>query len=64
MATSRHKSKSASKRKQWTDGEVRVIRQWKGKKTAAQIAKLLKRTEGAVRQKGLDLGISLAVRAA
>jgi hypothetical protein len=63
MATSRHKSKSAStsKRRQWTDGEIRVLKQYKGKKTAAQIGKLLKRSEGGVRQKGLDLGISLAV---
>jgi len=56
-------AKKASKRA-WTAEHVRTLKTLARKKTrAASIAKTLKRTEGATRQKAFSLGLSLDTRA-
>ena len=53
-----------SKRREWTAEDVRELKQLaKAKTPAAQIARKLKRTEGATRQKALTLDVSLNSRA-
>jgi hypothetical protein len=53
-----------SKRRAWTPGDVRTLKTGAKKKTrAASIARTLKRTEGATRQKAFSLGLSLDSRA-
>jgi len=48
------------KRREWTAEDVRELKQFgKAKTPAAQIARKLKRTEGATRQKALTLNVSL-----
>jgi hypothetical protein len=52
------------KRRSWTTDDVRTLKTLARKKTAAgKIAKQLKRTEGATRQKAFSLGLSLDARA-
>ena len=52
-----------SKRREWTKTDVKELRSLARQKTpAAKIAKLLKRTEGATRQRASSLGISLETR--
>ena len=46
----------------WTAADVRAMRTLAGKVRAKAIARTLKRTESAVWQKALALGISLRVR--
>jgi hypothetical protein len=54
-----------TKRREWTAEDVRELKQLaKAKTPAAQIARKLKRTEGATRQKALTLSVSLNSRAA
>jgi hypothetical protein len=49
-----------SKRRSWTTEDVRALKTLAKKKTrAASIAKNLKRTEGATRQKAFSIGLSL-----
>ncbi len=56
-------AKSKKKRRAWTSGEVRELKTMARKKTtASQIAKKLKRTEGATRQKAFSIGLSLDSR--
>ena len=56
--------KKVSKRREWTKEDVRTLKTLARKKThAARIAKTLKRTVGATRQKALTLGLSLDSRA-
>ena len=51
------------KRRSWTPADVRELKSAARKKTpAGQIAKALKRTEGATRQKAFSLGLSLDSR--
>jgi hypothetical protein len=51
------------KRRSWTTVDVRTLKSLARKKTrAAKIAKTLKRTEGATRQKAFSLGVSLDAR--
>ena len=53
-----------SKRRSWTPSEVRSLKTLARKKTrAGSIARTLKRTEGATRQKAFSLGLSLDSRA-
>jgi hypothetical protein len=55
--------KNGSKRRSWTTSEVRTLKSLARKKThAGKIAKALKRTEGATRQKAFSLGLSLDAR--
>ena len=56
-------AKRAKKRRAWTAGEVRDLKSMARKKTpAASIARKLKRTEGATRQKAFSIGLSLDSR--
>ena len=57
--------KNGSKKKRaWTSVEVRELKSLARKKVpAAKIAKTLKRTEGATRQKAFGIGLSLNSRA-
>ena len=49
-----------SKRRAWTTADVRMLKTAARKKTrASSIARTLKRTEGATRQKAFSLGLSL-----
>jgi|GraSoi_2013_40cm_1033754.scaffolds.fasta_scaffold26708_2 hypothetical protein len=52
-----------SKRREWTAQDVRELKSLARQKTpAAKIARKLKRTEGATRQKALTLNVSLNSR--
>ena len=56
-------TKKATKRRGWTPTNVRTLKTLAKKKThAARIAKTLKRTERATRQKASSLGLSLNSR--
>jgi hypothetical protein len=56
--------KKSSKRRAWTSVDVRELKTSAKKKTpAGKIAKALKRSEGATRQKEFSLGVSLDSRA-
>jgi hypothetical protein len=56
-------AKMKKKRRAWTAAEVRDLKAMAKKKTTAgQIAKRLKRTEGATRQKAFSIGLSLDSR--
>ncbi len=56
--------KNGSKKRAWTSVQVRELKSLARKKVpAASIAKTLKRTEGATRQKAFSLGLSLDSRA-
>ena len=53
-------AKKVSKRREWTPAQVRTLKSLaRQKKHVAKIAKALKRTEAATRQKALSLGVSL-----
>ena len=55
--------KNGKKRRAWTAGDVRTLKSMAKKKSrAANIAKSLKRSEGATRQKALSIGLSLDSR--
>ena len=62
----RARKKSAAKRatrKPWSKDDVKLLREHSRKRTPVPvIAKTFKRTEGAVRQKALQLGIGLGHR--
>ena len=52
------------KRRSWTTADVRTLKSLARKKTSAgKIARKLKRTEGATRQKAFSIGVSLDARA-
>jgi hypothetical protein len=56
--------KKTSKRRAWTSVQVRELKTMARKKSpAAKIAKKLKRSEGATRQKTFSIGLSLDSRA-
>jgi hypothetical protein len=56
--------KNGKKRRAWTSVQVRELKTMAGKKApAAKIAKKLKRSEGATRQKTFSIGLSLDSRA-
>jgi hypothetical protein len=56
--------KSGKKRRAWSSLQVRELKSLARKKVrAGEIAKRLKRTEGATRQKAFSLGLSLDTRA-
>jgi hypothetical protein len=58
---SRHKK--TKKRRAWTSTQVRELKTMAKKKTpAGRIAKKLKRSEGATRQKAFSIGLSLDSR--
>jgi hypothetical protein len=54
------KKTNGSKRRVWTKADVRELKQHSRSKTpVVKIAKLTKRTNGALRQKAFELGLSL-----
>jgi hypothetical protein len=56
-------AKKATKRGAWTPEHIRTLKTLARKKThAARIAKTLKRSEGATRQKAFSMGLSLDSR--
>jgi hypothetical protein len=56
-------AKRTKKRRAWTSSEVRDLKTMAKRKTpASRIAKKLKRTEGATRQKAFSIGLSLDSR--
>jgi hypothetical protein len=56
-------AKRKKKRRAWTSGELRELKTMARKKNkASQIAKKLRRTEGATRQKAFSIGLSLDSR--
>src|SRR5262249_2929280 len=56
-------AKRKRKRRAWTSSELRELKTMARKKTkASQIAKKLRRTEGATRQKAFSIGLSLDSR--
>jgi hypothetical protein len=56
-------AKRAKKRRAWTSHEIRELKTMAKRKTpASRIAKNLKRTEGATRQKAFSMGLSLDSR--
>jgi hypothetical protein len=56
--------RNGKKRRAWTAGDVREMKRLAKKKaTAGKIARTLKRTEGATRQKAFGIGLSLDSRA-
>ena len=56
-------AKRTKKRRAWTSVEVRDLKAMAKRKTpASRIAKKLKRTEGATRQKAFSIGLSLDSR--
>ncbi len=56
--------KKVSKKRAWTSVQVRELKTLARKKTpAVRIAKKLKRSEGATRQKAFSMGLSLDSRA-
>jgi hypothetical protein len=56
-------AKKGSKRREWTKTDIRELKTLaRGKTPAGKIAKALKRTEGATRQKAFSLGVSLDSR--
>jgi len=58
-------AKKVSTRRAWTSVQVRELKTLARKKVpAAKIAKTLKRTEGATRQKAFAIGLSLDSRTA
>jgi hypothetical protein len=53
-----------AKRRAWDTTDIRALKSFARKKTpAGRIAKKLKRTEGATRQKAFSMGLSLDSRA-
>jgi hypothetical protein len=57
-------AKKARKRRAWTAEQVRTLKAMaRQKRPAARIAKRVKRTEGATRQKAFSIGLSLDTRA-
>jgi hypothetical protein len=55
-------AKKNSKRREWTKTDVRELKTLARGKTPGKIARALKRTEGATRQKAFSLGVSLDSR--
>ena len=56
-------AKKASMRREWTKDEIRDLKAMaKSKTPAAKIAKTLKRSVGATRQKAFTLGVSMDSR--
>jgi hypothetical protein len=56
-------AKRNSKRRSWTSADVRVLKSAARNKTSAKkVARSLKRSEGATRQKAFTLGLSLDTR--
>ena len=62
MAKARKQKTKQRSIKPWTTADLKLLRKQAGRTSAAKIAKTLKRSEGAVRQKAGSLGLSLRLR--
>ena len=61
MAKAVTRSKKAPARRPWTNDDVRLLNGMARKEPASKIAKALKRTEAATRQKATNLGVSVSM---
>ncbi len=61
MAKAIARSKKAPTRRPWTKDDVRLLKGMARKEPASKIAKALKRTEAATRQKATNLGVSVSM---
>ncbi len=61
MAKAVTRGKKASVRRPWSKDDMRLLKRMARKEPAARIAKALKRTESATRQKATGVGISLSM---
>ena len=59
MAKAATRTKKTSARRPWSKEDVKTLKGMARKEPASKIAKSLKRTEGATRQKATALGVSL-----
>ena len=59
MAKAAKASKALPSRRPWSNDDVKMLKSMARKEPASAIAKALKRTEGATRQKATALGVSL-----
>ena len=55
------RSKKAPARRPWSKDDVRLLKGMARKEPASKIAKALKRTEAATRQKATNLGVSVSM---
>ncbi len=56
------KKKARPARKPWTPTDMKTLRKLARKSSTAEIAKQLGRTSGAIQQKAMNEGISLALK--
>jgi len=61
MAKAVARTKKAPARRPWSKDDVRTLKGMARKEPAAKIAKALKRTEAATRQKATNLGVSVSM---
>ena len=61
MAKAVARSMKAPARRPWTKDDVRLLKGMARKEPASKIAKVLKRTEAATRQKATNLGVSVSM---
>jgi hypothetical protein len=59
MAKAAARAKKTPARRAWSKDDFRLLKSMARKEPLAKIAKTLKRTEGATRQKATNIGISL-----
>jgi hypothetical protein len=62
MAKAVARTKKAPARRPWLKEDVRLLKSMARKEPASKIAKALKRTEGATRQKAMSIGISVSMK--
>ena len=62
MAKAVARSEKAPARRPWSKDDVRLLKSMARKEPAARIARALKRTEAATRQKATNLGVSVSMR--
>jgi hypothetical protein len=61
MAKTVARTKTAPARRPWSKDDVRLLKSIARKEPASKIAKALKRTEAATRQKATKLGVSVSM---
>jgi hypothetical protein len=59
MAKTAARTKKSPARKPWSNEDLGLLKKMAGKEPLAKIAKALKRTEGATRQRATSIGVSL-----
>jgi hypothetical protein len=61
MAKTAARTKKAPARRPWSKDDVRLLKGMARKEPASKIAKALKRTEAATRQKAMSIGVSVSM---